>query len=89
VHGPLLELATEPTDEMARQDQHVASALAQRQDSHRKDRQSAIEILTKAMRRHTRFEIAIRRGDNTDIDMRQSAGMRVIQFRRREPERRY
>jgi hypothetical protein len=41
------------------------------------------------MRRHTRFEIAIRRGDNTDIDMRQSAGMRVIQFRRREPERRY
>src|SRR2546422_7775940 len=62
-------LRVERPQEALAQEQHVFSALPQRRHVEYDHRQAEVEILTESLLAHLPLEIAVRRGDDVDVDL--------------------
>src|SRR5256885_17091042 len=62
-------LRVERPQEALAQEQHVLSALPQRRHVEYDHRQAEVEILTESLLAHLPLEIAVRRGDDVDVDL--------------------
>ena len=66
----LVQVLAELVDEMARQDQHIVAALAQRRNLDREHRQPEVQILAELTLAHSLFEVAVRRRYDARVDVK-------------------